>query len=402
MPSGQKLWTREYVMLVAVNFFISLNFHSLMNSMPIFTMDVFGMTSTEAGVVVGLFPAGVLVSRFLAAKTADLIGSKRLLMISLSGMIVLTLAYYFAGSVPVLYTVRIINGFFFGFAANTTLTLAVNIIPRERSGEGIGYYTLGPVLATAVGPFVGVNLAMLGYYKALFVVCAAYSALGAVLVFFVKLSDKPIIEEDELTPREKVRGISQFIELKVLPVGIIAFMLVGTGMGINSFIPPFTKDIDIASIAIYYYPVYAIMMLIVRPFTGKLFDRRGANIVIIPSMIIFALGMANGYFIEYKYQLMITAALVGMGFGSITSSLLATVISIVPIDRVAVANATYFMFVDTTAAIGPMVIGLFIPFVGYRGMFILALIMVGICLPSYYFLHGRKYGSKKRINQLNQ
>jgi MFS family permease len=47
------------------------------------------------------------------------------------------------------------------------------------------------------------------------------------------------------------------------------------------------------------------------------------------------------------------------------------------------------MFTDFGAGIGPFILGILIPFVGYRYLYILMGVLVIIALIGYYFLHGK-------------
>ena len=50
------------------------------------------------------------------------------------------------------------------------------MIPRERYGEGIGYFTLGQTLSTAIGPAIGLLLIGRGGFDPIIIICSV--ALG--------------------------------------------------------------------------------------------------------------------------------------------------------------------------------------------------------------------------------
>jgi MFS family permease len=60
-----------------------------------------------------------------------------------------------------------------------------------------------------------------------------------------------------------------------------------------------------------------------------------------------------------------------------------------PKDKVGLATSTFYMFTDFGAGIGPFILGILIPFVGYRYLYILMGVLVIIALIGYYFLHGK-------------
>lgn len=59
-------------------------------------------------------------------------------------------------SFSLLLVVRFIHGAAFGVASTVMSTAVMSIIPPERRGEGMSYYTLGTPLATTIGPFLGI------------------------------------------------------------------------------------------------------------------------------------------------------------------------------------------------------------------------------------------------------
>ena len=400
MEKKQKLWTRDFIMLTAINFFVSFNFFSINNTMPLYAMSAFKLNESKAGFVVGIFSFGILVARFFAGKYAERIGYKKTLIFSTTAITIVTSGYLFATTVPFLCAVRFFNGFFIGTALNTALTLAGSSVPRERSGEGLGYFSLGQVLATALGPSFGVSLAMNERFTALFLLCT--SVVGVGILFSILIRIKPNeSQSDELdsSENESTKSKGGIIEPKVIPIAIIAALLIGTSVGINSFLAPFAKDIGIANAVVFYFPMNAVSMLISRPFIGKLYDRKGANIVIFPSLIIYSIGMLIANQAQYGYSLLILAVLVGVGLGGFSSTSLALVMKLVPIHRLNMANATYYIFVDTAASIGPVVIGLIIPIFGFRGMFIFAFIVILLCIPTYFLIYGKKLMRENATNK---
>lgn len=60
-------------------------------------------------------------------------------------------AYYLASDVSVLLLIRLIHGAGFGLATTYFATIAAEIIPKERRGEGIGYFGVGETIAVSGG-----------------------------------------------------------------------------------------------------------------------------------------------------------------------------------------------------------------------------------------------------------
>ena len=67
-----------------------------------------------------------------------------------------------------------------------------------------------------------------------------------------------------------------------------------------------------------------------------------------------------------------------------------------PDSRIALANSTFYMFLDLGVGIGPLVLGLIEPWLGYRGLFIsMAFVAAGALVA--YLAVGRKGGRMRRL-----
>ncbi|WP_340179124.1 MFS transporter, partial [Staphylococcus capitis] len=76
--------------------------------------------------------------------------------------------YYIAATLVILYIVRFIHGLAFGIGSNATSSMASKVVPASRKGEGIGYYSLSNILASAIGPFVGILISQQASFQHIF------------------------------------------------------------------------------------------------------------------------------------------------------------------------------------------------------------------------------------------
>ncbi|MEJ7180481.1 MFS transporter, partial [Staphylococcus capitis] len=73
-----------------------------------------------------------------------------------------------AATLVILYIVRFIHGLAFGIGSNATSSMASKVVPASRKGEGIGYYSLSNILASAIGPFVGILISQQASFQHIF------------------------------------------------------------------------------------------------------------------------------------------------------------------------------------------------------------------------------------------
>src|SRR5699024_914105 len=82
-------------------------------------------------------------------------------------------SYAFIISIGVLVIMRIVQGIGWGFSTTATSTIATDLVPPERRGEGLGYFGLSGNLALAFGPALGLTLVGIISFTSLFLISAA-------------------------------------------------------------------------------------------------------------------------------------------------------------------------------------------------------------------------------------
>lgn len=143
---------------------------------------------------------------------------------------------------------------------------------------------------------------------------------------------------------------------------------------------------DAASV---FFMVFALSMLGVRLFAGRIHDRRGENAVIPVALLSFALALALIAFAQNIWIVIIAAILGGIGQGGAVPSLQSVGISRTTHDRVPIATSTHYLALDAGIAVGPVALGFMIGLSGYPGLYLAgAAVLLGSILV-YWLTHGR-------------
>jgi len=382
-----RLWTKDFITVSVINFLVFLIHFLLMVTIASYAVDEFHASTTMAGLVAGIFIIGALIGRLGIGRIIENAGSKRILVIA-TGIYIITSALYLAAAdLSLLILVRLVNGMAFGAASTATGTIVAQIIPPGRRGEGIGYYSMGAIIAIALGPFIGVFLIQIAYFKMIFIVSTILAAVSFVISF---IPGEPVYNKADKETRERYFRLSGFLEFKVIPISIIIMVIGFSYSGVITFISLFAKEFHLEKAAGFYFLVYSLTVLVSRPFSGRLFDLRGANFVAYPCLILYAVGMLLFSQASGCFTLLSAAVIIGLGYGNFISCSQATAIKAVPVHRMGLATSTFFIFVDLGFGVGPYLLGALLSFTGYRGIY---LIMSGLILATillYYFLMGRK------------
>ncbi|PAE26096.1 MFS transporter [Bacillus sp. 7894-2] len=391
---NSKLWTKDFIIVSSVNFFLTLIFYLLMVTIAVFAVDYYSATTSQAGLVTGIFIIGTLIGRLYIGRAIDNIGRKKTLFIGLIFFTLTTLLYFVNVGIAFLLTTRFIHGIALGVASTATGTIAAQIIPAARKGEGIGYFSMSTTLATAVGPFIGLLMMQKVSFQMIFAFCLAIGIIALITSFFLYV---PAIE----TSGVKKQGfqISSFIEPKAVPIAFITLAIAFGYSGVLSFINFYAIEVDLVKAASFFFLIYSAAVLVSRPFTGRLMDLKGANYVMYPAFLLFAAGMFVLSTANSSFTLLLAGALIGLGFGNMQSCTQAVAVKLTPAHRMGLATSTFFIFLDAGLGFGPYLLGFIIPVTGYGRLYGMMAMFVLMSAILYYFLHGKKEtASLRKLN----
>ncbi|MGG3914249.1 MFS transporter [Rossellomorea vietnamensis] len=378
-----KLWTKDFTLMSIANFFIYLIFYLLLVTMAVYAVDEFGASESQAGLVTGIFIIGTLIGRLFLGRMITTIGNKKMLFVGMVAFIATSCLYFVEGGISFLLLTRFLHGVALGMVSTATGTIVAEIIPASRKGEGIGYYSMSITLATAVGPFFGLFLSQHASFRTIFTFCLALGVISYIITLFVKI---PVVKKPagEKAEKERLR-LSSFIEPKALPIALVVLFVSLAYSSVLSFINFYAIDIDLVEAASVFFVVYAVAILVSRPFTGRLMDAKGAKAVMLPAFVLFAAGLFLLSAAGNTLILLLSGVLIGLGFGNMQSVTQAIAVKAVPPERVGLATSTYYISLDAGLGFGPYVLGFLIPLTGYRSLYMIMGILVAATLVLYYF-----------------
>lgn len=404
-----KLWTKDFTLGTLVNFLLMVNYYSLMVVVTDYSLKSYHASAAAAGLAASIFIIGALAARMISGRIMDKIGRKNMLLIGAAGEVVFSALYLLGLGFGPLFAIRLLHGFSYGMCSTTIGTMVTALVPDSRKGEGIGYYMLSVTLGAAIGPFLGIFLTQNAGFNVLFAVTAAVAVLGLAAAVCLQPPEKGRDArgrfggfmhkkgEAKTGAQERQRlGVRSYIEVSVLPISIVCAVLYFCYSSLLAFLTPFASENGLDEPAGYFFVVYALATFVTRPLTGKLFDRKGDRAVMTPAYVAFILGMGLLATVHRPPAMLIAAALLGFGVGTVQASGLALAVRMVPDDRLSLANSTFYSLLDIGVGIGPLLLGIVQPFWGYRGLF-QAMSLVAVVGLAGYLLVSRKRGTMRRI-----
>src|SRR5690606_35124654 len=345
----EKIWTRDFILICLANFFIFFGFQMTVPTLPLFVKEV-GGSDQLIGVIVGIFTFSALVLRPYAGHALESKGRQFVYMTGLAIIVVSVGSFAFIGSIAILLIVRVLQGVGWGLSATATGTIATDIIPASRRGEGFGYFGLSGNIALSFGPRLGLALVRKLSFMSLFLISASFGLVAFLLSAKVRYKKVEEIPEKAATPRFDI------FEKTAIQPSILVLFITFTFGGIATFLPLHAIERNVAGIEAYFL-VYAALLLISRTFAGKVYDKKGHLYVFLPGTIMILIAMILLAWLPTTFILLVAAGLYGFGFGTVQPALQAWAVEKAAGNRKGMANATFFSFFDLGIGLGAIIFG---------------------------------------------
>jgi len=125
-------------------------------------------------------------------------------------------------------------------------------------------------------------------------------------------------------------------------------------------------------------------LMLSRTFSGRISDRKGRAFVIVPGLICIAAGLLLLPFVHNLLELMLSALLIGLGFGSSQPATMALTLDLVSLDDRGMAVSTYFLGFDSGISAGSFILGAVATPFGFSTAWVVAACCVLLGLPGIF------------------
>lgn len=177
MKAGS-LWTRDFIFLTIANLLMAIAFYFMTPTMALFMTDRFEADERQIGLVMFSFTIAAILMRPLAGYLLDSFKRYRIYVISYLLFTALFVLYPPLLSLALLLLLRFVHGISWGALNTAGYTLAVDMIPEKRRGEGIGFFGIYMNAAMAIGPALALFVVQQSSYDALFYVATGFCEIG--------------------------------------------------------------------------------------------------------------------------------------------------------------------------------------------------------------------------------
>ena len=384
----EKLFNTGFITITTINFIVFLIYYCFVVITAKFATSELGANPAQAGFAAGIYIIGTLIARLYIGKKLELIGRKQMLRFGAIIYLITTIAYLISTNIIILDTVRFLNGFAYGTISTAANAIVTAYIPKSRNGEGINYYGLSTSLAAAIGPFIGILLLPIVGFKSVIILAIVLSVLVTVACYLFP------VQNIELTDDHKKLlnswSLNTFIEYKVLFISIVAFLIGLSYSSVLGFLSIYADNLGLSTAGGILLCSLRLIITLTRPFAGQIFDAKGENAVMYPSFLFLAIGLLTLSYTTTSFMLLLSGALIGLGYGTFMSNGQAVCLKLVEPSKVSIALSTYFIGLDLGLGFGPYALGTVHSFLSYSGIYVLcAVLTVAVAILYAIFYKGK-------------
>ncbi|SCP98552.1 MFS transporter [Anaerobium acetethylicum] len=394
----EKVWNRYFILLFSICVCSGICMQ-IFNSIAILYVKSLGGSTAIAGIVVAMATLTSVIGAFFFGRLIDMKGRQQFILWGLIFMVMAVVAFKLLPFLAILPILSLVQG-----AGNTASMIGMSaavtdVVPKDRLGEGVGYFGLTQALTTAIGPSLGIALISENRFDSVFYVAATVAGLGIICALFCDYEKKgfgsfqkiqTVKESSEAGEAaesgKEYAGIRKYIEVGALPAFITQFLLFVSCTFNLSYIGFFAKDQGIENVWAF-FTMSAIGMLIARLFTSRLVDSVAPLKLLVPGLLIGGSSYIVLIFTPQFNQLIgASGMLYGLSLGIVTPVLNALAIWNSPENRRGAASATYSLSVTMGIGIGGLLLGILIDLIGFQFTLLACVGLVGLSiLCSVYF-----------------
>ncbi len=354
-----------------------------------FALDL-GAELTVASSIAGIMSLIGMFMSPVAGVLSDRMNRKRLLLATELLYALFLLGHAFATTIPFLVFLRAGTGVFFTINSVLTTAYASEFIPRDRMGEGLGYFGLVMPLAQAVGPALGLALRDAMGFGAPFIAASISTVISFACVVILPYEAKPA------GPNAKQHSLklNDLFAVEFLSLMLLATLFSSANGLATTYLDILATERNIPNISLF-FTAYAVALVFTKPLSGKLQDKKGLYFVMIPAVVFAALGtFLVG--IAFSLGMMVLAAVCrAFGQGAGTPCLQAHTVRTLDTSKAGVAVSTIMIGQNLGNALAPIGGSFFVESFGYEGMFCgvgVATLFIGMLLLLWNYLREKRAG----------
>lgn len=364
------------------NFTVFASAFQLLPTAPFHIMEL-GGSHAAAGLFLGFLTYASAISAPLTGALGDRIGKRRILIAASMAITVFSLLYAVAPSYQLMLGLVVVHGVFWSGLLSSSSAYILDIVPKSRRAEGLGYSGFASILAVAVAPWIGLYVFDHGGWWLLCMEMAALNIIMAVIAWRL-----PPDTRHEAPPRSL--HLSDLVEWPVLIGAVTLFLYSFSYGGITSFVAVYAEHVGVTPRALY-FTVFSVAILVTRPFIGRYADRVGPGRLIVPCLALIVIGIGLLSIATDRAMFVVSAMLFGVGFGSAYPIFVAHLMHHVAEHRRTATFGALIGAFDTGIGTGSIAIGWISERYGFGRAFGVAGVIALLSIPYFLYMEKRQW-----------
>jgi predicted MFS family arabinose efflux permease len=321
----------------------------LLSILPFYLIERFHTNKALTGLVLSCYVMFAIMVRPFSGYMVDSLPRKRLYILSVTCFVALYLGYLFAAVLSVIVIARMLHGVAWGMVTTSANTLAIDIMPSDRRGEGIGYFGMTLNLSMATGPLAGLFLYEYYSYDLIFYITIISGMFGVIAALFIKAPKK-------IKVAKRPVSLDRFIMVNGIPIAInLVSVAVSYGM-ILSFAAMYGKEMNISNTGMF-FTLYALGIGGARVIGGKLTDRSLIHELSLAGMILLSASFVLLTFARTGWAYFSSALFIGIGFGILIPAFQTMFVNMAHHNQRGTATSMYLTSFDLGIGIGMIAAG---------------------------------------------
>jgi MFS family permease len=357
-----RIWKKDFILLILSNFLIYITYYAILSALPIYLVSDLHASKMQVGVIVGAYTIASVLVRPFSGFALDRFGRRTIFLSALVIYSFLFAGYLVALTIASIILLRFAQGLTWAFSTVSGSTIAVDIIPVSKRGEGIGYFALSTTLGMSVGPVIGLFICHQWGYVTMFISGCVISLAAVASAYAIQLRKRLVVGK-----RIQLSWNSMFDRNSIRPSLNVLITMIAYG-ALLSFIALYGREIGIQNSSLYFL-IFSFGIALARLTAGKVFDNEGPRRIITTCIVLLVIGfpmlaLANNAVLFY-----LSAIIIGFGNGVIFPTFQSMVNNLADSAHRGAANSTLYTAVDLGMGIGMIMGGIIAQHINYSAIF---------------------------------
>lgn len=390
-----RIWTKDFTLLMVGLLLISGANYFFASSIAVYARLI-SSSAAYAGLLTSSFYFGSVGMRLVNGTLVQKYGARSLMLVGTLLCLAACAVHNFAGTILILIIFRIIHGVGYSIFSTASGTAASYIVPPKRLTEGMGYYTIGNVLAMALGPAAALSIVggqTIADFHRLFIVAVGVCAVAFILVILMRPDKRPGRIKTQVAKQDTSKLPKTFLGFEkgvILPV-IISFMMSFSYSPVIVYLTSYGIKKGWTNVG-FAFTMYAVGLLSSRLVSGRVSDRKGPDYIMYPAYLCGILALIMIAVSPNVIVLYMAMVILGFCVGAYNPQINVFCISRCSNERRGTATAAFNGACDLGFAIGTTAAGILIPVLGYSGIYLAGAALCMLTMMIYSLTLSDRFG----------